>query len=194
MKDSFLIHLNQLDSSHLVLLSVAAVGFAAAILFYTGLLGWILRLIGHVVRGSIGQGFLLWERLFAWASWPLFLAIVLGLLAVGWVAAEYLASLRVVFALTPLFMGLAACLAYTFIDLERYEVERGHTAVHNPLKGQGLALHLVRYGQQVGVPLLATATVGMIGGFALLNQGLYETIGRDWYAVSPRPTWLPLPQ
>src|ERR1019366_1118302 len=81
------------------------------------------------------------------------------------------------------FMGLTACLAYMFIDLERYEVERGHKAVHNPLKGQGLALHLMRYGQQVGVPLLVAATVGMIGGFALLNQGLYETIGRDWFAV-----------
>jgi hypothetical protein len=79
MKDSFLIHLNQLDSSYLVLLSVAAVGFAAAILFYTGLLGWVLRLIGYAVRGSIVQGFLLWERLFAWASWPWFLATVLVL-------------------------------------------------------------------------------------------------------------------
>ena len=69
------------------------------------------------------------------------------------------------------------------IDLERYEVERGHKAFHNPLKGQELALHLVRYGEQVRVPLLAAATAGMIGGFALLNLGLYETVGRQWYAV-----------
>ena len=39
-------------------------------------------------------------------------------------------------------MGAIACLAYMFIDLERNEVERGHKAVHNPLKGQVLALHL----------------------------------------------------
>ena len=26
--------------------------------------------------------------------------------------------------------------------------------------------------------------MALIGGFALLNQGLYETIGRDWYAVA----------
>jgi HEAT repeat protein len=182
-KHAFLIRLNQLDSSYLILLCVAGVGIAAAILLYTGLLGWVLRGLGHVVRGSIRRGFLLWERLFAWLSWPLFLAIVLGLLAVGWAAAGPLPSLTVVCALAPLFMGFTACLAYMFIDMERYEVERGHKAVHNPLKGQKLAIHLVRYGQQVGVPLLAAATVGMIGGFALLNQGLYETIGREWYAV-----------
>jgi HEAT repeat protein len=180
---SFLIRLNQVDSSYLILLSVAGVVIAAAILLYTGLLGWILGGLSHVVRGSIRRGFLLWERLFAWLSWPLFLALVLGLLAVGWAAAGSLSVLTVVCALATLFMGLTACLAYMFIDLERYEVERGHKAVHNPLKGQKQALHLVRYGQQVGGPLLAAAMVGMIGGFALLNQGLYETIGRGWYAV-----------
>jgi hypothetical protein len=36
----------------------------------------------------------------------------------------------------------------------------------------------------VRVPLLTSATVGLIGGFALLNQGLYETVGREWYKVA----------
>ena len=45
-------------------------------------------------------------------------------------------------------------------------------------------MHLARYGQQVRVPLLISATVAMIGGFALLNQGLYETVGRGWYQVA----------
>lgn len=183
MKDSFLIRLNQLDSSHLILFCVFGVGLAVSVLFYTGLLGWILRGLGYVLGGSIRQGFLLWERLFAWASLWLFLAIVLTLLAVGWAAVGYVPAVTIVCALVPLTMGLTACLAYMFIDLERYEVERGHKAVHNPLKGQGLALYLVRYGPQVGVPLLAAATLGMIGGFALLNQGLYETIGKNWYAM-----------
>ena len=31
---------------------------------------------------------------------------------------------------------------------------------------------------------MIAATVALIGGFALLNQGLYETIGRDWYQVA----------
>src|ERR1700709_2645454 len=69
------------------------------------------------------------------------------------------------------------------IDVERYEVERGRKAVHNPTKGQELAPNVARYGHRVGVPLLIAATVGVIGGFVLLNQGAYETIGRSWYRV-----------
>ena len=102
----------------------------------------------------------------------------------GGVAGGPLPGLRVVCGLAPLFMGAIACLAYMFIDLERNEVERGHKAVHNPLKGQVLAMNLERYGKQVRVPLLIAATVALIGGFALLNQGLYETIGRGWYQVA----------
>ena len=81
MNDSFLIRLNQLDSSYLILLSVGGVGLASATLFYTGLLGWVLRGLSRVVGAIIRRGFLLWRRLFAWASWPLFLAIVVGLLS-----------------------------------------------------------------------------------------------------------------
>ena len=102
----------------------------------------------------------------------------------GGVAGGPLPASRVLCGLAALFMGAIACLAYMFIDLERNEVERGHKAVHNPLKGQVLAMHLARYGQQVRVPLLISATVALIGGFALLNQGLYETVGRDWYTVA----------
>ena len=101
----------------------------------------------------------------------------------GWLGG-LLPDLRVLFGLAPLFMGTIACLAYMFIDLERNEVERGHKAVHNPLKGQVLARNLARYGKQVRVPFSDAATVALIGGFALLNQGLYETIGRDWYQVA----------
>ena len=69
-----------------------------------------------------------------------FLAIVFGFLVVGGVAGGPLPGLRVVCGLAPLLMGAIACLAYMFIDLERNEVERGHKAVHNPLKGQMLAI------------------------------------------------------
>jgi hypothetical protein len=91
-------------------------------------------------------------------------------------------GLAVVSALAALFMGLTACLASIHIDLERYEVARGHKAVHNPLKGPRQALGLARHRQQAGAPLLA-ATAAVIGGFAMLNQGLYETVGREWYGV-----------
>ncbi len=143
-----------------------------------------MRVFGLLVTGCIRNGFLLWERLLAWASWPQFLAIVFGFLFVGGMAAGPLPGSRVLCGLAPLFMGMIACLAYMFIDLERNEVERGHKAIHNPLKGQILAMNLERYGKQVRIPLLISATVALIGGFALLNQGLYETIGRDWYKVA----------
>ena len=183
---SWFIDLDQVHSSYLVLAALATLVLTAGVLFQVGLIKGIFRVVGFVVRGGIGKGFRLWERLFSWAPWPLFLAIVLGSLGLGSVVAKTFPALTLLCSLPPLVMGLTACLAYMFIDLERYEVERGYKAVHNPLKGQALAPHLMRYGQQAGVPLLAAATAGLIGGFALLNQGLYETVGGGWYAVGDR--------
>ena len=40
--------------------------------------------------------------------------------------------------LVLLFLGVTACLAYMFIDVERYEVARGYKALHNPVQGQEL--------------------------------------------------------
>jgi len=182
-KEHFLLQLTQRSASYLILLSIAGIGLAALVLIYTGALHWILTVAMRVVRTGIWRGFRAWERLFAWASLPWFLGIITGLLAVGAATADYLPSLTILCALLPMFMGLTACLAYMFIDRERYEVGRGHKALHNPLKGQGLAFYLARYGNQAGIPLLGAAAFGMIGGFALLNLGLYESIGRGWYAV-----------
>ena len=181
---SWFAKLEQAQTSYLLLGTLAVTVLVAGILYQIGLIGWVLRGLGRIVRGGIRSGFLLWERLLAWASWPLFLAIVFGLLLVGGVTGGPLPALRVLFGLATLLMGAIACLAYMFIDLERNEVERGHKAVHNPLKGQVLASNLKRYGKQVRVPLLISATVALIGGFALFNQGLYETIGREWYEVA----------
>ncbi len=179
---SWLFELDQTRLDYVVLLTLALVALAAWLLFRIGLVGWVLRLVGRVIRGSIRQGFQLWERLLSWAPWPIFLALALALLVVGGTVAPYLPLLTVVCALAALFMGLSACLAYMFIDLERYEVERGYKAVYNPLKGQQLARHLVRYGGRVGVPLLGAAAVAAICGFALLNLGLYQSVGHNWYS------------
>lgn len=180
---SWLIDLDRAHSSYLVLISLLALLLAGGILFYFGVIGWIFWVLGLAVGASIRKGFLLWERLLSWASWPVFLTILLGFLLVGGLVGGLVPGLRILCGLAPLLMGGTACLAYMFIDLERYEVERGHKAVHNPLQGQELAVHLAEYGQQVRFPLLIAATVGLVGGFALLNQGLYETIGRDWFRV-----------
>ena len=180
----WLAHLEKAHTSYLLLGTLAGAVVAVAALYQIGVVGWALWGLGLVVRQGIRNGFLLWEHLLGWASWPLFLALALGFLITGGVAGMGHPALRVWCGLAPLFMGVIACLAYMFIDLERNEVERGYKAIHNPLKGQVLADSLKRYGKQVRIPLLISATVAVIGGFALLNEGLYESIGRGWYQVA----------
>jgi hypothetical protein len=150
---SWFVRLEQAQTSYLLLATLVGIAAAAAILYQVGIMGWVLRGLGYVVRRAIEQGFLLWERLFAWGSWQEFLVIVFGILLLGGMAGGPLPGLKVVCGLAGLGMGAVACLAYMFIDLERNEVERGHKAVHNPLKGQMLARNLERYGKQVGIPL-----------------------------------------
>ena len=180
----FWIDLDQLRSSYFVIVIVLLLFVVAGILLKIGLIRWCASLFASLMQMSIQHGFRLWRRLFAWAPWPLFLAIMIGWLVVGCVAVRLLPAFTVICALIPLFMGLTACLTYMMIDLERFAVARGSKSVHNPLEGQELAENLVRYGQAVGVPLLVSATIGMVGGFALLNFGLHETIGRKWYAIA----------
>ena len=133
--------LEHVDTSYLLLAVLVATILCGGILYQIGLIGWVLRIFGLVVRGCIRKGFRLWERLLAWASWPQFLAIVFGFLLIGRMAAGPWPGSRILCGLIALFMGMIACLAYMFIDLERNEVERGHKAVYNPLKGQVLAMN-----------------------------------------------------
>ena len=126
----------------------------------------------------------MWRRLFSWADWPRFLAVVVALLTLGWTAGLLAPWFAVLSGAALLFTGVTACLAYMFIDLERYEVGRGYKAVHNPLKGQQLAVNLIEYGHRVGLPLLTAAAVAAIGGFAMLNQGLFHTVGGDWFQLA----------
>ena len=185
------LHWDPQDSSTLVLISMAVVVVAGLLLFKLGFIRWALGLLGVVVRFGIRTGFHLWRRLFAWADWPRLLAVVGGLLIVGWLGGLPFPWLAVLCGAALLFTGVTTCLAYMFIDVERYEVGRGYKAVHNPLKGQELAVNLIQYGHRVGVPLLAVASIAAVGGFAMLNQGLYHTVGADWYRLhadaSPPP-------
>jgi HEAT repeat protein len=180
------------DSSSLVLICLAVAAAAAAVLFKLGVIRWALRQVGALVRSGIRIGFELWKRLLSWADWPRFYILIAGLLAVGLAGGLQLAFVAVLCGAALLFIGVTTCLAYMFIDLERYEVGRGYKAVHNPLKGQELATNLIRYGHLLGAPMLAGAAVGAIGGFAMLNQGLYHTIGQDWYTTGAdkQPTYI----
>ena len=178
----WLIENDPFRSSTLILLALVSLGLLAAILFQLRVIGGVLWVAGVIVRGGIRTGFRVWEYSLAWASWRLFLAVQLGLLVTGVAIAGSVPIVAIGCALIPLAMGLAACLAYMFIDVERYEVARGYKALYDPMKGQRLAVELAKYGQQVGVPLLACSAVGMIGGFALLNFALFELLGTKWYS------------
>lgn len=187
----WLIDPDQLRPSTLIFLTLAVVGLVAGGLFKLGVVGWALRLVGSVVRSAIRTGFRLWESTLSWATWPWFGGVLVALLAVGVLVVGWWPAGAVVFALAPLLLGLVACLAYMFIDVERYEVARGYKALHNPLKGQRLAVELVRHGRHVGIPLLGVAGVGMVGGFALLNMALTSVTGDGWYTTpSGPPTYL----
>lgn len=76
---SWLIDLDQVHSSYLVLIAIATIALAACLLFYFGL----LRLLDRAVGVAIQTGFILWERLLSWASWQVYGAVVVAFLIVG---------------------------------------------------------------------------------------------------------------
>jgi HEAT repeat protein len=172
-----------LDSTNLLLLTLVGLLVLTGILFQVGVLGRILGFVFGLLGGAVRRGFQLWRRLLSWASWPIYAGLVIGLLAIGLRQEEEMPALAILCSLALLFIGVVACLAYVFLDLERYDVSRGYKALRDPRKGQELAINLVRYGPRVGIPLLIAATLAVIGGFALLNQGLYDTVGESWYSL-----------
>lgn len=183
MQPTDLIDLDRLGSSQVLLLVFATLAGLLVVFTLVGLVGWVLGLVQAVIQRSITFGFAVWRELLSWATTAVFLALVLLLLTGGAFCVRPLPGAALSVSLLVLVLGVSACLAYVFIDLERYQVARGYKALHNPLKGQQLAHSLVRYGPRVGIALLAAAGVAVVGGFALLNQGLYATVGRNWYRL-----------
>jgi HEAT repeat protein len=179
-----------LTSSNILLATLVLLVVLVAVSYQVGLLGWLVKVIGNLLRETVRHGFLLWQRLLSWASWPVFAVLVLGLLGFGIAQEPELPAVGILCSLALLFIGITACLAYVYIDMESFEVSRGYKALSNPLQGQELAVNLVRYGPRVGLPLLIAASVAAIGGFALLNQGLYDTAGTGWYELRP-DKWTP---
>jgi len=170
-------------SSLSVLSTLAALGGLTYLLFHFRVLNWAIERFSQAMRWAIRVGFNAWEGCLSWADWHVFLLVTVGLIALGTASVTFAPPIALAIAMIVLFMGVATCLAFMSIDLERYEVERGYKAVHNPLRGQEPAPRLAKYGSQVNVLLLLASTVAMLGGFALLNQGLYESFGAGWYKV-----------
>lgn len=177
-----------MTSSQLLLSIFAGLAVLAGIAYQIGWLEIAVVFVFEILYGCVRTGFRLWQRLLAWANWPIFAALVTALLALGITREEASSAVGILCSLALMFVGTVACLAYVSIDMERYQVSRGYMALHKPVKGQELALNLVRYGNRVGIPLLIAATVAMVGGFALLNQGIYDTVGRSWYGLGPGRT------
>ena len=183
MHSKWLVRLDQTLTSYSLLFALFIIILFVVLLERVGILDWVLGLFGRATRWSVRCGFRVWEYCLSWANWWVFLLIAFALLTIGGIAATRAPLLAVICSAITMAMGVAACSAYMFIDVERYEVERGRKAVHNPTKGQDLAPNVAQYGQQVEVMLLAVAATAVIGGFALLNQAMFESIGRDWYRL-----------
>jgi HEAT repeat protein len=149
--------------------------------YQTGVLDRIVALVTSILGGTVRTGFRLWKATLSWAPWPILAALVGALLFWGISGEDDVPGIGLLCSLALLLVGAVSCLAYVYIDLERYDVSRGYKALHDPLKGQELAACLVRYGGRAGIPLLVVATVALVSGFALLNQSLYDTVGRGWY-------------
>uniref|UniRef100_UPI00301B8B14 HEAT repeat domain-containing protein n=1 Tax=Paludisphaera sp. TaxID=2017432 RepID=UPI00301B8B14 len=178
-----MVDLEHVRTSYLLLGVLAAAGIAAGILFQVGVIGLLVRTIGLVVTTVVRLGFLTWELILGWASWEHFLAIAVAIWIGGEVVGGGVPAAQLVSGVSLIVVGASACFAYMFIDRERSEVERGYKTLHNVQKGQRPAEYLKRYGRQVRIPLLICASLAAIVGFAMLNEGLYETVGRGWYEV-----------
>ena len=181
MDTTWLVRLDQSLSSYSILIGLLVGVIAAGLLYQSGFLGWAFGVFGLLTRSTIRRGFRVWERWLSWADWRVYLLLTLATRG-GALTASIRPEMTLVCAGLTLFMGVVTCLAYMFIDIERYEVERGHKAVHNPLKGQELAPNVARYGHRVAILLLLALPPARSEG-SLLNQGLYETVGRGWYKV-----------
>ncbi|MCE9567540.1 MAG: HEAT repeat domain-containing protein, partial [Planctomycetes bacterium] len=184
MAHDWLIRLDHRLSSYSVLATLILITLTVGVLYQSGLIGWVFSRLGQATRWTIHRGFRVWERWLSWANWTVYGVIAIALVTVGEFAIATHPEVTLACAGVSFVMGLVTCLAYMFLDLERYEVERGRKAVHNPMKGQDLAPNVARYGHRVGLPLLGVAAATVIGGFALLNQGLYESFGRGWYGIA----------
>src|SRR6516164_9174486 len=172
--------IHDFHSGYLVLLTFVLLGLLAGLLYRTGVIRLLLWVFQWIVGRIVSRGFLLWKELFSWAGWPQFLGLSGGLLVLGLTVGQMSSIVGIIIAVALLYLGVTTCLACIFIDLERDEVARGYKALHRPLKGQAMAENLVQFGHRVGVPLLIVATGAILAGFALLNQGIYDTVGRNW--------------
>lgn len=177
--------LDQIHSTYLIFAILGGLVIAGLALKAIGLVGWGGEAVARVIRGTIRTGFRLWERYLSWAGWYTLVVLAGGIIAASlWFIGSGVAWIAIPIAALLIVAGAVTCFAYMHISFERYEVGRGFKALHDPGKGQELAVDLLRYGPQLGVPMLGSAAGVTLFAFALLNQALYESGGQSWYRLS----------
>src|SRR5688572_30903144 len=120
MDSTWLVRLDQTLSSYSILVALVAVLLLVAALDQLGALGWALRQFGRATRWAVRRGFLVWERWLSWANWWVYLILAASLLTAGALVVGSLPVVSLSCAALTLAMGVVACLAYMFIDVERY--------------------------------------------------------------------------
>src|SRR5262249_29691004 len=110
--------INEAEPSWVILGTLCSIVLLTVVLYFTGGLGFLVHVIGTLIQTTITRGFLVWRSLLAWARWPVFLAIVLGFLGMGLHLIDSAPAVSALIAVVPLVMGMAACLAYMYIDWE----------------------------------------------------------------------------
>ena len=176
---------DQLHSSYLILATLGGLVLLTGLLYVAGIVGRVVALISAALRGLTRLGLRVWSALLWWMPWPVALVAAAGVLVGGHeeVEAGY-GWVGVLAGVAAVFFGATTCLAYMSLAHERYEVARGIKVLHDPADGQALAENLIAHGSRLSVPLMAIATAATVCGFALLNLGLYRSVGREWYAGS----------
>lgn len=170
-----------IDPSTKILGSLATLVVLGVLLYFLGVVRLAVVLVGRLLGWLLRTGFRLWDPLLGWMPWPVYLALVLGLLAYGVRLGTDPYGPPLAIGLIVLHTGVLACLACMSLDLEQSEVERGYKTLGNPQKGQELARDIARHGHRGQGALLLSAAVAVIGGFALINKALHDGPGDGWY-------------
>src|SRR5215213_4349522 len=121
MGSPWLVRLDQTPSSYSILATLLTLVLLLVALDQFGFLGWALNQFGRATRWAVRRGFRVWERWLSWANWWVYLLLALALITTGALAASALPAVTLCCAVLVLSMGVSACFAYMFIDVERYE-------------------------------------------------------------------------
>src|SRR5262245_1932270 len=113
--------LDRFNSSWFLLALFIALAGLGGLLAWSGILGLVLAVFQGVMQGAVTAGFRLWRRLLAWANWPVVLGGALGLTFLGAAVCPRAPSLALLLGVLLQFAGVITCLAYVFIDQERFD-------------------------------------------------------------------------